>query len=466
MLKFSKWKHLSRRLRTALLFVLLAFTIKDGIPDRSRAGRIHTASQPYEFNYVAWEVEALWNKARQSLFGYQAYIPEAERKAAILEYIEIVGQLIDLETQLEQVYGNATLANPSAAAQDLRTQISDLEKRRQELQPIVEPVIESQVSTILNEQGFSVLGQILPPVSFQFMETPDVLIISPRDTIRQDFALSLRPLTVDEAASLEKEVQNASPTDAAYVTGTGGVGIWPAMVVETRYPAFAFEIVAHEWAHHYLFLFPLGMEYLVAPETRIINETAATVFGNAVALLLLERFYSEEVAAGKIWVPDYPTLADFQTPPTPQSPPSENWTPPEILRDPDGPQSTTRAVIINRTRITADYLLALGEVEAAEAYMESRRQLLGMRVLNQAWFAFNGGYQADPGQGGGVSFGTTLDVTDPNYPGDPIGPALHEILALAPDLESFLNAIRSVTTRDMLIQVLIEAREQWDTPEN
>ncbi|MCQ3932152.1 MAG: hypothetical protein DPW16_17005 [Chloroflexi bacterium] len=441
-------------LRAALLIIVLAFTIKDGLPDHSRGGRIHAAAHPYEFNYIAWEVEALWSKARQSMWGYQSYVPDANRKEAILEYIELVGQLLDLEGQLE-----ATYTTPSAANADvLRRQIADLEKRRAELQPIVEPMIESQVSTVLAEQGFGVMGQIVPPVSFQFVETPDVLVVSPREVIRQDFAISLRPLDVDEAAQLEQEVETVSPDDAAYVTGTGGVGIWPAMVIESRYAAYVFEIVAHEWSHHYLFMFPLGMEYLGLPETRIINETTATVFGNAMALLVLDRFYGQEVADGQIWIPDYPTLADFQSPTvqTPITPTAD-----EPLRDPDGPRPTTRGTIINRTRITADYLLALGRVEAAEAYMETRRQWLGMRVLNQAWFAFNGGYQADPGQGGGASVGTTVDVTDPAYPGDPIGPAIHEIAELAPTLGDFLNIMRDVTTRQELIDILLESRARW-----
>ncbi|MBI5931956.1 MAG: hypothetical protein HY862_21790 [Chloroflexi bacterium] len=441
-------------LRAGLLIVVLAFTLKDGLPDRSRSGRIHTAAHPYEFNYVAWEVEALWSKARQSMWGYQSYVPEKDRKAVILEYIDLVGQMFDLEAQLE-----ATYTNPSSADRnDLRRQIARLDKSRAELQPIVEPMIESQVSTVLAEQGFGVLGQIVPPVSFRFLEPPDVLVVSPREVIRQDFAISLRSLNVDEAPQLEKRVEIASPNDSAYVTSIGGVGIWPAMVIETRYPAYAFEIVAHEWSHHYLFMFPLGLDYLALPETRIINETTATVFGNAMALLVLDRFYHQEVEDGSIWVPDYPTLADFQ----PQT--TDNSSTPETTephRDPDGPRPTTRGTIINRTRITADYLLALGRVDAAEAYMESRRQWLGMRVLNQAWFAFNGGYQADPGQGGGVSLTTTVDVTDPTYPGDPIGPAIHEIAELAPNLADFLNIMRDVTTRRELIETLIEARSRW-----
>lgn len=441
-------------LRAILLMIVLALTIKDGLPDRSRGGRIHAAARSYEFNYIAWEVEALWSKAKQSQWGYQSYVPEADRKEAILEYIGLVGQLLDLEGQLEATYTTPSATNADA----LRRQIADLSKRRAELQPIVEPIIESQVSAVLAEQGFSVMGQIVPPVSFRFVATPDVLVVSPREVIRQDFAISLRPLDFDEAAQLEQQVETVSPDDSAYVTGTGGVGIWPAMVIESRYPAYVFEIVAHEWSHHYLFMFPLGMEYLGLPETRIINETTATVFGNAMALLVLDRFYQQEVADGKIWIPDYPTLADFQSPAVQ---PTTTATTSEPIRDPDGPRPTTRGTIINRTRITADYLLALGRVEAAEVYMESRRQWLGMRVLNQAWFAFNGGYQADPGQGGGASVGTTVDVTDPAYPGDPIGPAIHEIAELAPTLADFLNIMRDVTTRQELIGILIESRARW-----
>ncbi|NDJ86431.1 MAG: hypothetical protein GYB66_11125 [Chloroflexi bacterium] len=498
-------RYLTLSLRLLLLLIVLLFVLRDGAPDRSRRGVIRAQIQGHEFNYIAWELETLWQKAGQVLFGYHPYISDASGKAIVLEYIGMVGQIRDLDRQIEAIYADPGVSDPRAATRELRHQRDRLAQQQHERRLLAEPIIERQIATVLQEEGFGLNGQVLPPVSFRFVETPDVLIVSPRDNIQQDFSFSLQPVSVSERETLERAVEQASPGDAAYITGVGGVGIWPSMVVETQYPAIGFEIVAHEWAHHYLFFYPLGLEYLVRPETRIINETVATLFGNAIAIRVLERFYADEVARGEIWVPDYPTLADFQPDAGREAP--AVWddalpTSPDSIRlrqtadyllamgygeaaqhaldirlraddqsdrfaalDPDmvAVQPGSRASEINRTRITADYLLALGYIDAAEAMMDSQRQLLGMRVLNQAWFAFNGGYQADPAQGGGVSFGPVVDVTDPDYVGDPVGPATHELLALSPNLETFLRRVRGVTQRDELIQSLIEVRAQQQT---
>ncbi|MCB9437229.1 MAG: hypothetical protein H6673_09595 [Anaerolineales bacterium] len=481
-------RRLGLAIRLTLLGAVLLFSIRDGKADTSRQGVILAQVRGIEFNYIAWELETLWAKAKQTLWGFQPYISDTEGKSIVINYLITVGQIIDLNNQIEAVY--ASPAPDPTLLDDLRHQRNNLESNRRELQEFAEPIIERQVATVLQEEGFGIGGQVLPPVSFRFVETPDVLVVSPRRIIQQDYSISLQPLSIEERAQLEAGVERVSPDDAAYVTGVGGVGIWPAMIVETRYTAIAFEIVAHEWSHHYLFFYPLGLEYLVKPETRFINETAATIFGNTMALKVLERFYADEVAQGLIWVPDYPTLEDFYgggrlaTPVDPDLPPS--WTtgqptaeilvnagypaaaqwildsirPSQPPRDFDLLMPATASVEINRTRITADYLLRLGYVDAAEDFMESRRQLLGLRVLNQAWFAFNGGYQADPGQGGGVSLGVVLDVTDPAYVGDPIGPALYEILALSNDLHTYLARIRDVTNRQELLAVLIEMRRE------
>ncbi len=98
---------------------------------------------------------------------------------------------------------------------------------------------------------------------------------------------------------------------------------------------------------------------------------------------------------------------------------------------------------MDTTRRRVDELLAAGEVEQAEAYMEERRRLFVangcvIRKLNQAYFAFYGGYQAGggvPGAGGG----------------DPIGPAVQEIYDRSPSLREFVTIMRHITTREELL---------------
>src|SRR5690606_9107897 len=188
--------------------------------------------------------------------------------------------------------------------------------------------------------------------------------------------------------------------------------------VETASIARAVEVTAHEWAHHYLFFFPLGLEYSRLAETRILNETAATFFGREIALKVMARYYPESPSPG------YPSFS------APAAPPADEDSPP---RDPDveGPFDFARE--LNLTRVQVDFLLSQGQIEAAETVMEYRRREFArhghpIRKLNQAYFAFYGGYQGEPGAGGA----------------DPIGPGLEELRALSPDLRAWMDTIRGI----------------------
>jgi hypothetical protein len=141
------------------------------------------------------------------------------------------------------------------------------------LQPLAEHIIEGQVSAVLQDEGFATLGQILPPVTMHFLDAPDVLVVSPRDQIQQEMTVTLNPMAFSNRIELESDVADSVPDLSVWITPVGGVGIWPAMVQQTDHPVIAFEITAHEWAHHYLTFFPLGQSYFASPDARIINET-------------------------------------------------------------------------------------------------------------------------------------------------------------------------------------------------
>jgi hypothetical protein len=96
---------------------------------------------------------------------------------------------------------------------------------------------------------------------------------------------------------------------------------------------------------------------------------------------------------------------------------------------------------MNETRVTVDELLAEGKVEEAEIYMEEQRALFvangyAIRKLNQAYFAFYGGYQSGaPGVGGE----------------DPIGPAVQAIRDASPSIYEWIVTMRDITTREQLL---------------
>jgi hypothetical protein len=167
------------------------------------------------------------------------------------------------------------------------------------------------------------------------------------------------------------------------VVPLGGIGTYPTMVQESSSLAWVAEVIAHEWAHNYLFFRPLGFVYEtnldLNPEIRTMNETAASLFGKAVSQMVLERYYP-----------------DLLPPPSTPAPDSESSPPAFDFR-----------AEMHATRIEVDALLAQGKVEEAEAYMEARRQVFWdqgyhIRRLNQAYFAFYGAYADEPGGAAGA----------------------------------------------------------------
>ena len=77
--------------------------------------------------------------------------------------------------------------------------------------------------------------------------------------------------------------------------------------------------------------------------------------------------------------------------------------------------------------------------------MEARRQFsweqgYGLRKLNQAYFAFYGSYNDQPGGGASGS--------------DPVGPAVRRLWARSPDLKTFIDTIRGVRSFEDLQEKL------------
>jgi hypothetical protein len=93
-----------------------------------------------------------------------------------------------------------------------------------------------------------------------------------------------------------------------------------------------------------------------------------------------------------------------------------------------------------------DDLLAKGEIDQAEAYMEAQRRVFWdqgyqIRKLNQAYFAFYGAYNDTPGGAGEAGK-------------DPVGPAVQELRRRSSSLAEFLNRISWVTSFEDLQKIV------------
>jgi hypothetical protein len=211
---------------------------------------------------------------------------------------------------------------------------------------------------------------------------------------------------------------------SALVVPIGGLGTYPAMIMETSSINWLASIVSHEWAHHWLQFYPLGLHYGRNAEARTINETVASIVEQEIGSNVIERYYPE-------FVPPPPENLPTVTGPPANAPPAFDF----------------RAEMAE-TRVTTDRLLTAGEIEAAEMYMEAQRRFFvnqgfQIRKLNQAYFAFYGAYADEPGATGD----------------DPIGPLLWQLREKSPSLHAFLKRVAVVTTLEDLQEALSSVNE-------
>jgi hypothetical protein len=439
------WRTLSRLIRRAVrlivgvvfrlgLLIGLLVLLGDGkVRDDSLLGRATALARDDLFDYVSWEADALWGKARQELFGVDPYLDAETQHDLVIDYLQRLSEVQYLEDSIERVYADPDIPDPDAFTAGIRTQRDALRRRLAADQPLVESIIEAQVSAVLVDEGFDWLGQVMPPVSMHFSELPTTLVVSPRDRIEFAVQLELDALSIEEREALESRIDSDLDV-SSLVVPLGGLSLYPSMIIEPSSRdlpsrvARAIEVTAHEWSHHYLIFFPLGWEYSARPETRIINETTASFFGQEIARKVMLRYYPD------LPPPEYPS---FLSPPAP----------PAVPLDPNAPPPFDFAHEMNVTRVQVDALLSQGKIEEAEAYMEARRREFvangyAIRKLNQAYFAFYGGYQSEPGAGGA----------------DPTGPAVEQLRRLSPGLRAWLQTLRGITTRDQLLAAVESAR--------
>jgi hypothetical protein len=404
------------RLTIVLLLGIVAVS-NSNFPAGEELERIRAFSRPLEFDYVSWMLQAIGVKLDQIATGADRYIPAEEEYRLVLDYLDLIGRIQQAEAHLFDIYADPQVLNPQNASALVRQQLATLVRRRAQLAPLVESILQGQISETAADLGLALGGQPVPPVLYHSTPLPTALIISPRNRIQQDYNISLLPeLTADERATLEERVDKELNV-SSLVVDIGGIGVYPTMVMQTTDLNSLTEVVAHEWIHNFLALRPLGMSYLESSELRTMNETAASIAGKEVGLALIARYYPERLPS-----------------PPPPSPPAEQKDEP-----PPAPVFDFRAEM-RTTRLRVDALLEEGKTEEAEAYMEERRVFFWengyhLRKLNQAYFAFHGAYADEPGGAAGD---------------DPVGAAVRALRASSPSLVDFLNRISWMTSFEQL----------------
>lgn len=414
----------------ALAFAIMIAAGRDSPKLTGDSDRVRFFTRDIEFDYPNWVLDATWIKAEQNALGVPYLFERGTNKQIVFEYLRVTGQLIQTEARIEQLYADPAIADKETTSAFLRTQRDVLTARQNSLAPLAEAVLQSQIGEALAELKLTTSGQTLPPVLYHSSSTPLALIVSPRNHIHQIANISVLPtLTLDEQIKLEDEVAHSMDVSTLIVP-IGGVGVYPTMATETTDLRWMLGTIAHEWTHNYLTVRPLGINYSTTPELRTMNETTASIAGDEVGQLVLQKHYPELLVSSSSFQPG-PNLASL----------NEISRSSKKLEDP--PPFDFRAEM-HETRVTADQLLADNKIEEAETYMEKRRQLFWengyqLRKLNQAYFAFHGAYADVPGGAAGE---------------DPVGPAVRALREQSDSLADFVNTIAWMTSFEQLQQAI------------
>jgi hypothetical protein len=370
-----------------------------------------------EFDYIAWTLKAVDVKAAEAAIGVSQRLTPARQHQVVVRYFELVQQLEAVQWQIQQIYSDPAVENPRESAAEKLTLQEELQTALTRLDPIVEAILQQQVSETLIQMSIPRLGEALPPVLFHTSATPRSLIMSPRERIEQEVSISLvADMTLEEMSRLEEDVEDETSL-SALVVGTGGIGVYPTMIMRTSSLDWVINTIAHEWTHNYLTLRVLGLNYETTPELRTMNETTASIAGNEIGQTVMRMYYPELAASvnqsGRKFAPVEEDAFNFNAE-------------------------------MHLTRVQVDHLLEEGRIDEAEEYMEQRRQVFLehgyiIRKLNQAYFAFYGAYADSPVSAAGE---------------DPVGEAVRQLRAQSSTLAEFLRAMGRMNSYEDLLNAV------------
>ena len=351
---------------------LIAVLASDQLGGRAQAAsplddRIVDATGESRFTFIRWELETAPN-----------------------HWLELFAELIhgapscDLDEAVGRLESGGLLRDP-VATQCLERALEDATKGA---------IAELGLATALPLfRGRSI---VWPPVQIELRDAPRVLAVSPRSEIRLARSVLLEPTLPRHTFGEIEAIVEFGGDWSAWVQSVGGVATYPALVIPRPTWGETLRLVGHEWVHHYLIFHPLGRAYFRSDDLRTINETVADIVGDEIG-------------------------AQAEGPETGV----ENRSAADELRDEavDG--------ILRKLRLEVDALLADGQIIEAEVLMESTRGRLAVagvryRRINQAFFAFRGGYATQLGAA------------------SPYGPLLEELRARSESVADFVAAIRGV----------------------
>ena len=412
----GKWL---RRLSKGVVLLIAAVVLLLPRGDVLSLTPAERAAVEHRYDLIGWEVSNLpakWLVRLADLLPWSGD-PAGDRRAALSRYLDLTVQIRVARSELESAVAGSPGVGKDTAA--LEHRVDSLEAEQRSLRDAAEELIEGLVSSVLVEQGLNAAGEFVwPPVDVRLDRTPHLLVTSPRDRIERLESILLKPdVPAYSKDAMESRLLDEEDLSAAVIK-TGGVATYPTVIPDDADLERLLELAAHEWLHIYLFFFPLGQGVFREDDIFTLNETLASMFGREAGRLAHERLTGERLPE--------PPAADGD---------SEGVDSPGFSFD----------KFMRETRLHTDDLLAQGDIEGAERYMEERRLELNshgysVRKINQAWFAFHGTYADSPAS---VS---------------PIAGELDELRALVSGVGEMVRVMRGVSSYEEFRALLAERR--------
>jgi hypothetical protein len=372
-----------------IIFLLLSVLICSGcLTPNSLNNKVNSTAKPYSFSTYKWEILQISNSLIQGLSGPNVSIDDTQ---TVINYFMV---------------GDRDSSQARKVQNIISLQIRD--------------VLDSLNIHNPYQRYLGFLNFDFPPVYFSLSKPPYVLIISPRDKIENVQSVML---VQNMTEAQEEKLENDSETlnVSALVTEIGGLAAtFPAFVNSENCLKDVIYGACEEWMHQYLAFTPLGSLYVqdllgFNPDYDIvtINETLASIAAEEIGSLVCQKYY-----------PAYFQAQQEQ----PQNQASQGF----------DFNATMRSI-----RINVDNMLAEGQIDAAEQYMDQQRDYLQangyyIRKLNQAYFAFYGSYADMP---------TSVN---------PIGQEIQNLRLKASSLKQFIEKMSGVTSKSALDKVTID----------
>ena len=265
-----------------ILFILLWLT-----PESFHPSPAVEAALEHRFSVLRWEAANLpgkWlNLAYGALQGRR--LDGGQRLEVVEEYMEATRLAHRQERRLEGMEARSGTLSPGSGGRErvesARAYLRELAASRDNLRPLAEEVVESELDAALRDAGFgSRFGLVFPPVDLRFEEPPTVLNTSRRDQIEVvEQALLTPALPGLERDRIERELLEIHDY-SALVDNLSGLSTYPTLVSDQGPLRSVLRTAAHEWLHAYLFFRPLGWNWRRSPEMFSLNETVAELVGN------------------------------------------------------------------------------------------------------------------------------------------------------------------------------------------